>query len=112
MRESRSRQIEAEVEARRLRVEHDRTLTAMLTDEREFQAKMDELQRVKRAVTQQKEDLKLEVVQQQSDLRVRIERTREAEREVIEQERELAGRESVYDKENRIIALDNERFHE
>lgn len=52
MRESRNRLIEAEVEARRIRQERERVENAMAQDEKEQQAKMEEIARVKRQVAQ------------------------------------------------------------
>lgn len=52
MRESRNRQIEAEVETRRVKQERERMATLILADEREFQSKMDDLSRLKRSLHQ------------------------------------------------------------
>ena len=72
MRESRNKVIEAEVEIRRVRAERDRVQQAVISDEKESQAKLDDLARVKRKLLQQKEELKAEVAAQQRDVKARF----------------------------------------
>jgi len=71
IRQSRSAQIEAEVETKRLKVDRERQIQATLQDERDYHAKLEELHRSKLQVVQAREELHKEIQLQEEQLRAR-----------------------------------------
>lgn len=93
MRVSRNHTIEADVDTRRTRTEREKVASTIQADERDFQSKLDEMQRIKRQLVQSREELKAEVAAQERDIKQRAEQARESEREASELEREYIIRE-------------------